>query len=158
MKKMILFIFLLQYFGVIQAQEAVYTSGGNGSGSGGTIGYSIGQLAFNEVSDGTFSVSQGVQQPIETSTVLSLEGYQHLNLNLLVFPNPTKEVVKLSFKNEYENKLTYKLVDINGRLIQTKDELKANETIDMKSLSSAIYYLTIFENNLVIKTFKIIKN
>lgn len=158
MKKTILIIILSLYFGFMQAQEAVYTSGGNGTGTGGTIGYSIGQLAFNESSDGTYTVSQGIQQPIEISNTLSLDSYQFLDLNLMAFPNPTKEYLKLSFKKEYENKITYKLFDVNGKLVQAKDNLKTNETLNMKSLNNAIYYLSVFKNNLNIKTFKIIKN
>ena len=156
MKKTISLIIILLCFEIIQAQEAVYTSGGNGTGSGGTIGYSIGQLAFNESSDGTYSITQGVQQPFEISNTLSLDNYQFLNLK--AFPNPTKEYLELSFKKGYENQLTYKLFDINGKLIQTKDELKINETINMSSLNNAIYYLSVFKNDLNIKTLKIIKN
>lgn len=157
MKKILLFIPLL-YFGNIQAQESLYTSGGNGSGSGGTVGYSVGQLAFNESSDGTYTVSPGVQQPFEISNILSLEKYQNLNFKLLAFPNPTTNYLTLSFEKSNNERLTYQLFDLNGRLIQTKDKLKTNETISMKHLSNATYYINVLEKNQIIKTFKIIKN
>ncbi len=146
------------YIGTAQAQESTYTSGGNATGSGGTIEYSLGQLVFNENSDGTYTVSQGIQQAYEISNSLSLENYKSINLQVSAFPNPTTDYLMLSFNQSNNVKLDYQLFGADGKILETKKNLDINETINMERLNSAIYYLNILEDNMVIKTFKIIKN
>ena len=156
-KNILLFISLI-YIGNIQAQESTYTSGGNATGSGGTIEYSVGQLVFSENSDGTYTVSQGIQQAYEISNSLSLENYKSINLQVSAFPNPTTDYLTLSFNQSSHVKLVYQLFGADGKVLETKRNLEMNETINMEGLNSAIYYLNILEDNLIIKTFKIIKN
>jgi hypothetical protein len=49
----------------LQAQEAIPASGGNGSGNGGSVSYSIGQVVDATYTGLSGSVAQGVQQPYE---------------------------------------------------------------------------------------------
>lgn len=59
---LILFLFSLS----LQAQEVILTSGGNASGSGGTVSYSIGQTFYTTYTGANGSASHGVQHPYET--------------------------------------------------------------------------------------------
>jgi len=61
----ILVLLLGLTFPGLQAQEAIPASGGNVTGSGGTVSYSIGQVFYLMNSGATGSVLQGVQQPHE---------------------------------------------------------------------------------------------
>jgi len=49
----------------IQAQQTNASAGGNATGSGGTVSYTIGQQEYSNFSSGGGSVNQGVQQPKE---------------------------------------------------------------------------------------------
>lgn len=157
LKKAILLIFIFNVI-YMQAQEKTYSSGGNASGSGGSINYSIGQLVSNDSSDGTYTVSQGIQQAFGIFEILNLNTYQSTNTKIFVFPNPTANYLNLSINVGNSGKLAYQLFDSTGRLLQIKDNLKTNETISMEGLTSAVYYLNISENNQIKNTFKIIKN
>ena len=66
---------LLLCFGMfgLQAQQVVTTSGGNASGSGGSVSYTVGQIVYTTNTDSNGSVAQGVQQPYEISVVTALK-------------------------------------------------------------------------------------
>ena len=68
-------------------QQALITAGGNATSSSGNVSYSLGQVAYTTNGNGNYSVSEGVQQPFEISTLRSalftVEG--RLNAN----PAPT---------------------------------------------------------------------
>lgn len=60
--------------------------------------------------------------------------------NLLAFPNPTSDKITLSFE-KFNGEMTVQLVDIFGKIIQTK-LIKANDaTIDMSNLPNGVYML-----------------
>ena len=87
-----LFVLLLGSMG-IHAQSAVSASGGNATGSGGSVAYTIGQVTYTNFSGESGSISLGVQQPNLILTV----GTQELDITLSasVFPNPASTSASL---------------------------------------------------------------
>ena len=73
-------------FNQVYAQQATTASGGDASGSGGSVVYSVGQIVYTTNTGTTGSVLQGVQQPYETS--ISGLNETGINLNLSAYPNP----------------------------------------------------------------------
>ena len=67
MKKTVLVAFLLCVVFSIKAQQSIITSGGEATGTNGSASYSIGQLITTTTTNGTGSVSAGVQQAFEIS-------------------------------------------------------------------------------------------
>jgi len=159
-KKVKLCAILLLVLGLtgVQAQEAISASGGDASGSGGSVSYSIGQLFYTTNTGTNGSVAQGVQQPYEIS-VIGIEEGKDITLQCSAYPNPTKDYVKLEVKNYKTENLTYQIYDNNGRYLESK-KIDGEETfINMKTFMPAIYFLKVINNNnKEIKTFKIIKN
>jgi len=164
MKKILSFLFFLLFLlsvgGVrLRAQGAVPATGGNASGSGGTVNYSVGQVVYTTntgSSNGT--VAHGVQQPFEISVVTGLEETKCINLAVSAYPNPTTDYLTLSVDNFETSNLSYHLFDISGKLLETKT-ITGNETsINTSNLVPATYFLKVTENNKEVKTFKIIKN
>ena len=152
----LIFIFLF-CLGGIQAQDAILTSGGDASGSGGSFSYSVGQIVYTTVIGSNGSMAQGVQQPFEISAVLGVDDLLGINLSLVAYPNPTTDFLNLTIANLNYKNLSYQLFDINGRLLaQKKLENNSNE-ITMKQFPSALYFLKIFNNQKLVKLFKIIK-
>ena len=144
----------------IQAQEiheTIPASGGNASGSGGTVSYSVGQIVYTNNTGTNGSVSQGVQQPYEISIVTALEETQEINLSITAFPNPTTDYLTLSTGNFDNKNLSFHFYDINGKIIQ-ESKINVSETkISMTDLPPATYFLKVTENQKEVKTFKIVK-
>ena len=131
-------------------------SGGGTSNTSGSISYSIGQVAYQSVSNTSGSLSQGVQHAFEIST-LSLEE-NALNLSLNAYPNPTQDLLNLRVGNYSQEKLAYKLVDLEGKVISEASMHSEETTIDMKQSPVATYFVEVHNDAKKVHVFKIIKN
>ena len=156
-KKVKLSVFLLGLGLTAQAQQATTATGGDASGSGGAVAYSVGQIVYTTTTGTTGSVAQGVQQPYEISIVLGIED-NSINLGLSAYPNPTTNYLTLNVGNFELSTLNFQLYDISGKLIERRKIISISETIAMENLPTATYFLKVSNNNNEVKTFKIIKN
>lgn len=148
-----LFVFISSY-----SQKNTVVSGGIATGSTGSSSYSIGQIDYKTQISTTGFVSQGVQQPYEI-IVLDITQQNETFVNLIVSPNPTKDIATIYFEDyiKWDN-LLYSLVDMNGKTIQeNKKIIESNTSIDLSVLPLGIYFLNITTNEKPLKTFKIIK-
>ena len=152
------FLLLSSFTITILAQNVIPSTGGNANGNGGSVSYTVGQIASNMLSGTNGTATQGVQQPYEISAVTSVDEVKDINLICSVYPNPTTGFLILKVANYENNKFSYCLYGVTGNLIETKKVL-ANETqISMGNLVSGSYFLKINSGSQEIKTFKIIKN
>ncbi|MCZ8196416.1 MAG: T9SS type A sorting domain-containing protein [Flavobacterium sp.] len=157
--KLNLLLFLLSCFLIpnVHSQNAVVASGGDATGTGGKVSYSVGQIAYTYASGTNGSVNQGVQQPFEIST-LGNDNFPNIVLEMSVYPNPTANNVTLKISDFSTENLSYQLFDIAGKQILSEQVANSVTEINMDNLNSAIYFLIINNQNKIIKTFKIIKN
>jgi len=139
-----------------QAQESANASGGNATGSGGTVAYSVGQVVYTTNTNTFGTVSQGVQQSYEIFTVGINE--TELYISLSVFPNPTADNLTLQI-NDYNNeKLSYQLFDMQGKLLNNGQVTAQQTQINTASLPSATYFINVVnQENKKVQSFKIIK-
>lgn len=156
-KKVKLSVLLIGLGLTAQAQQATTATGGNTSGSGGTVAYSVGQIIYTTNTGTTGSVAQGVQQPYEISIVLGVAD-NSIKLELTAYPNPTTNYLTLSAGNAELSTLNFQLYDISGKLIESRKIISCIETVAMENLPTATYFLKVTNNNNEVKTFKIIKN
>jgi hypothetical protein len=158
-KRKILCVLLLCGFWTIaiHAQETIPTTGGNVTGSGGSVSYTVGQILYSTLSGTNGTVTQGVQQPYEILVVTAIENVSAINLECIVYPNPTRGVVKLVFGSFDNEEIRFRLYDINGVLLQDKKVESRETEISMENLSSSIYFLKVINNSKEVKIFKIIK-
>ena len=160
MKKLTFTIALTLLIIGLQAQETITTSGGKASGEGGTVSYTVGQVAYDTHTGTAGSVAEGIQQLYEISVVIGIEE-SGINLNMAAYPNPVTDhlILKISDDTSYEKRLTASLYDMKGSLIKQQIIVTNETTIDMEDQTAGIYFLKIHsENQKEIKTFKIIKN
>lgn len=142
----------------LQAQESVNTTGGNATGSGGSVSYSVGQVVYTTNTGTNGSVAQGVQQPYEISVVTAIEGAKGINLSVTAYPNPTTNNLTLSTGEFDISNLSFQLYDMNGKLLQN-EKITGNQTsIVMSDLVPATYFVKVIQGSKEVKTFKIIKN
>ncbi len=151
-----LFILMFICTAGLQAQETVPATGGDASGSGGTVAYSIGQLFYTTNTGTNGTVSQGVQQPYEIINVGIKE--TELNISLLIFPNPTPDNLTLQIKDYNNEKLSYQLLDIQGKLLGSKVITTSKTQINMGNLSAGTYLINIIQENRNAQSFIIIKS
>ena len=156
MRKPFLLIFLLGSF-KLQAQNNTVSGGGQASGTGGSVSYTVGQIAYAALTGTNGSLIQGVQQPYEISIVTSLEDLA-IDIKAQVYPNPTTDQLVLSVGTEEYKNLRYLLVDLQGKVIKTDRIINSNSTLDVTKLSNGTYFLRVLSNNKPIKTFQVIKN
>lgn len=82
----------------LSAQSALVGTGGEAAGGGGSVSYSVGQIAVQSNNEGNTSISEGVQQPYEID-VVGVDNYPDITLNAVVYPNPTLGNVQLTMYN-----------------------------------------------------------
>ena len=142
----------------VSGQSAISATGGTATGSGGTVTYTVGQVAYSTFTGSSGSVAQGVQQPWEISTVTAIEKTEGITLEMSVYPNPTGGVLKLTIKEFNDKNLRFRLYDMNGILLQDKPIESEETEILLQGYSSTMYFLRIVNNKQEIKVFKIVKN
>ena len=142
----------------VLAQEAIPASGGNASGSGGSVSYSIGQVLYATNIGTNGSMAEGVQQPFEISVVVGIDQGRDINLKCTAYPNPATDLLTLEVEIPDNENLFFQLYDILGKLLVSKKLIDIKTTIPMSNLAPAIYFLKVTDNETVVKTFKIIKN
>lgn len=137
------------------AQESVNATGGDASGSGCSVSYSVGQVAYQTHAGTGGSVAEGVQH---ISVVTGLEEAKGINLSVLAYPNPTTDFLQLKVESEKLKDLSFQLFDLQGKLLQTKKLTGTETQIDMSSYVPSTYFVRVISGNQSIKEFKIIKN
>ena len=142
--------------GLAHAQESANASGGDATGSGGTVAYSVGQVVYTTNTGSSGSVAQGVQHAYEIFTIGIKE--TALNISLIAFPNPTIDNLTLQISDYTNEKLSYQLFDMQGKLLNNGQVVAKQTQINMKSLPSATYFINVVnQENEKVQSFKIIK-
>jgi hypothetical protein len=165
-KELKLSVLLLSFGLTAQAQQATVAAGGTASGNGGTVSYSIGQVVYTTSTGTNGSVAQGVQQAYEITVVTGIEEAKEISLEVSAYPNPTTDYLTLNIGASIsfnDKPMSYKLYDMNGKIIETQKIINDQTMIEMSNLLPANYFLTVEKtmdekSTQEVKTFKITKN
>jgi hypothetical protein len=146
---------LVFFSGAVMAQERTVSSGGETTGSSGSVSYTIGLPDYSNYTGSSGSITEGVQQPYELFAV----GIEEWNMSweMNVFPNPTTSFLTVSMKESLKN-ASYTLTDAQGRLVQQGTLPDMENTIDLQSLAMSNYYLNIRVEEQNVRTYQIVKN
>ena len=150
-----LLIFTLLTAQISFGQSNTVAGGGDLSGVGGSISYTVGQIDYQAISSATGILTQGVQQPyeilsIDINTLLTF----HKTFNAILYPNPSIGVVKIKITEESWDNLSYELYNLQGKLIQTAELSAAITSIDISTIEDGSYYLRIQNSGQILKNFK----
>lgn len=156
-------LFITLFFSVLAtamfAQSAIVPVGGTASGSGGSATYTVGQIAVQRASNGSYFIIEGVQQPYEIQ-VVGINEYPGIALQAIVYPNPTQHFVQLRITN-YEipaEGLTAQLFDANGKFMHEYRITDMETKMDLEIYPTATYQLRVMNGSTLLKTFKVIKH
>jgi len=154
---LLLLITLLSVFGNAKGQQAITTTGGEATGSGGSSSYTVGQLFYSSQSNTNGTITEGVQQAYEIFVISSINEAEEIQLSIKAYPNPTADIITLDL-GEYESKdLVLQIYDMNGSLLQSKEIYESNTKISLEGYASSTYLIRLVDDNKKVKTFKIIK-
>lgn len=138
------------------AQETTIPAGGNASGSGGTVSYSVGQVVYTTNTSTSGTVNQGVQQPYEIFPVSIRE--EETNVAISIFPNPAVNNLTLNIDELGKEELTVQLLDNSGKLISAQKVVGKQTQINTTDLAVATYFVCVVQHDRILKKFQIIKN
>ena len=142
----------------LTGQTSVNTCGGDGTGNGGSVAFSIGQVFFQVVEDQQISFSEGVQQAFEISIVDGIEEEDPLSFVISAFPNPSMDVLHIELKDEFTGSVMFQVHDAIGNLIQEGEVSTSKFTIQTTDWSGGAYYLHVYNtDSLQSSTLKFIK-
>ena len=140
-----------------QAQQSANAAGGDATGSGGSVAYSVGQVVYTANNSPSGTVSQGVQQAYEIFLIGINE--TELNSSLSVFPNPILDNLTLQISDYYNEKLSFHLYDLQGKSLNKEQIITEQTQINTSSLPPATYFIEVLnQENKHVQSFKIIKN
>jgi hypothetical protein len=153
MNKMIVFILVLCST-YSNAQFATLAGGGEGSGPGGTVSFSVGQLVVESTEDSEGSISPGVQQTYESNVVYVNEAlFQN---NVVVFPNPATHFIQVDLEKAFNG--TLKVYDMNARIVLEQRVNEITKIIDVQSWSAGTYLIILADEKSIFSIHQIIKN
>lgn len=143
------------------AQSAIVPVGGDAQGNGGSVSYTVGQMAVESAanSNGSITVLEGVQQPYEIMTV-GVDDYPQIALNAIVYPNPTENIAQLQL-NGFEiptDGLRATLYNSNGKQLQNVTVTEDLTTFQIGQYATGTYYLEVRDGKRTLKTFKIVRS
>jgi hypothetical protein len=135
------------------AQQGVVSLGGEATGAGGSLSYSVGQVGYAAVQGTGGTSGAGVQQPYEY-LVLALENVDP-DPTVQVAPNPTMDGVELTFETLPDPGAEYSVLDAAGQVVRTATITGATMHVPLDDLPPAVYLLRITGSSP--RTFQLIK-
>jgi len=141
---------------LVLAQESVNASGGDLTGSNGTVAYSVGQPFYNiNGTSNSATVSEGVQQPFDLT--VGVDEISGIDITMAVYPNPAYDVVNLT-TDTWKESLSLRLMDATGKLLSEQKITQEETQISVVDLPVGTYYLEVFLESNRFKTITLIKH
>lgn len=158
MKKYIALFSITLLSRYLPAQQTISPTGGETTGSGGTVSFTIGQIDYTYQTGSNGNLLQGVQQPYELFTVGITEDARSFSIR--VFPNPTAHSITILSDTHFEEHLALMLYDVQGKLIYREPHHSQQSVIDMCLYASGQYLLDILhpQKQQPLQTVQIIKH
>jgi hypothetical protein len=145
------------FLGMAGAQESVNACGGDATGSGGSVAFSVSQTVYTTSVDNGGSVAQGVQHAYEIFTIGIDE--TELNFEFSIYPNPTSHDLILEIQGNGDERLSYGLFDMGGKLLLGGDVTASKTQLVTTQLPAAAYFIRLLNaEKQPVQTFRIIKN
>ncbi len=135
--------------------EVISTGGDDFKKSNSSISWTIGEIATETFSDTNNILTQGFQQ--SKLTVISIKENKISELDIKVYPNPTKDLLSIEIDSEEINDFQIMLFDLNGKKISQTKMTEKKKNISMNIYPTSTYILKIIKKEKEISSYKIIK-
>lgn len=137
------------------SSELVSSGGDSFSNANYQIDWSIGECMIATFSGVNYQLTQGFHQ--SNYIVTDVEELSESNANISVYPNPTTDLISVDFTNVAVSESILTIADINGKVLQVRSSENNSEKLDFAAYAAGVYFLTVKQENKVVKSFKIIK-
>lgn len=141
---------------ILSSGQVIPASGGDASGSSGSLSFTVGQLVYRQYDDSEGSILQGIQQPFEIYVLTRSEGI--IAQAIKVFPNPTSNTLHLKFPGFSFGNHFLSVYDFTGNLLMSEAISASEILIQMSNFPSGAYLLVVYDKQSVVKTFRILRN
>ncbi len=138
-----------------QSQEVVASAGIYFENKNHQISFTVGETVIETYRGDQFLLTQGFHQPL--LWVTELDELVGINLNIKAYPNPTADFVKINSNEELPLGSTFHLYNMQGVLVRIGEMDGLTTEVSFRQLVPANYFLKIFHEDNILKTFKIIK-
>lgn len=152
----IIFLFTIVLSLKSQVKHEVIASAGDYSINGGvSISWTLGETVIPTFQNGDVILTHGFQQQLIVAT---LEKNLDLQVELLIYPNPSSDMLNLRFGSPTVEVMTLNLFDTRGQLIKTiiVEESSSEKQINMQDLAAGLYYLKLTKGKLS-NVYKVVK-
>ncbi len=135
--------------------ELVSSSGDSFNNTSYQLDWSVGECITATHTAEDYVITQGFHQ--NSYVVTSVEDLR-TDISMFVYPNPTTDFVSLKVESSKVEGMQYTITDFSGRVLQTANFAGDIEQISFLNYAVGTYFISVTENNQLIKSFKIIKN
>jgi len=148
MQKLVLLCLTILICGIVHSQkckpEILSNGGGLLSNANVKMTYTIGEPITGKILNGTTILSQGFQQTWK-NTHTSLQELPAEHLKIKAFPNPTQDIINLSWEADHSEAIMIDLIDLNGKTLfrQTIGNTTNEKQINLADYPEGIYILKI---------------
>jgi len=155
MKKKTKLLFLLSMITlVIQAQENVFTSDvQNSDAQAVSAAFNMKESSFEKIEDVTATPIN--EKAIPNIEIETLQKKEDLNFSLTASAISEEESVLLSI-DEFDG-LKYKLLDLDGRILDAKQIVSFETSVELIYLIPSDYFLEVSSDEEMLKKFKLVK-
>lgn len=121
-------------------QQALVPAGGESSGTGGTVSWTVGQVDYEATLTAGGSVQRGVQQAYEWLVTSAPDAQMPA---VSVWPNPAVDAVQVSWEAPLPGPAHYALYSASGALVQQGAVAGTTVTVPLAAQASGTYVLVI---------------
>jgi hypothetical protein len=137
------------------AQSAVVPLGGDATGPGGSVSFTLGQLADEHPASAAGNVQEGVQQPYVDGSTLITERRGIIDVN--VSPTVTADQVTVQLPNMMGHRWSVTVFDVHGCVVVQRSLKDTRTDLSLAHLASGVYQMLIQEDVRAVRTFTIIR-
>jgi len=165
MKKYLILICTFPFFFFAKSQSAspqvIATAGDYFVGTNMSLSWTLGELITETVTDGTYTLTQGFQQP--HYNISSIEEPKNNNNplgDINIYPNPVADQLNVSFKDMNQKHVTIALIDMNGKILinDIAESTTSVKQLVMTNVAKGNYVLRfVTKDGKFTKSFKVVK-
>ncbi len=144
-------------FSQTASPELVSSSGNSFNNTTYQLDWSIGECITASHDAGNYEITQGFHQD-RYVIITAIENLHNNEINISVFPNPTTDLISLKVQCSKRESIKYTLTDISGKVLQTEKVKSDIEQLNFSTYTNGVYFLSVRQENQLVKSFKIIKN
>jgi hypothetical protein len=156
-KILLFFFFIISTVTSSHSQNSLVISGGEATGTGGIVSYSIGQLVYSVYSDNDFTITEGVQQPYEISIETDIATPLIDTVKLHVYPNPASGYITLEKMDLQPHSYSYRLTGPDGKVLNEGVVRDKKTVLWILDFPPGIYILSVYRGAYETQSFTIIK-